>query len=129
MATKRTRKQAVKAKNPADQARAAWLAGLGAVSIVQKRGGEWLGTLTSEGADLQTRAAKFAQTLRIDARKQVKGVLTPVKANAKAVVKKIGTAARHGIVTILDKLGIPSKAQVEELTARVTALSRKLKAR
>ena len=129
MATKRTRKQAVAAKNPADQARAAWLAGLGAVSIVQKRSGELFSTLTSEGVDFQSRAQKLAQAFRADARKQVKGVLAPVKANAKTAVQKFGTAVQQGIATVLAKLGIPSKADIEELTTRVTALSRQLKTR
>jgi poly(hydroxyalkanoate) granule-associated protein len=129
MATKRTRKQAITAKNPTDQARAAWLAGLGAVSIVQKRGGELLGTLTSEGAEFQMRAQKLAQAFRADARKQVKSALAPVKANAKNAVQKFGAAVQQGIATVLAKLGIPSKADIEELTTRVTALSRQLKTR
>ena len=86
MATKRTRKQAVTAKNPTDQARAAWLAGLGAVSIAQKRGGELFSTLTSEGMDFKTRTQKLAQAFRADARKLVKGVLAPMMAYAKTAV-------------------------------------------
>jgi len=129
MATKRTRKQAATAKNPTDQARAAWLAGLGAVSIVQKRSGELFSTLTSEGKDFQTRTQKFAQAFRADAQKQVKSALAPVKANARNAVSKLGAAVQQGIATVLAKLGIPSKADIEELTTRVTALSRQLKTR
>jgi len=129
MATKRTRKQAAAANNPAEQARAMWLAGLGAVSIAQKRGGQLFSTLTHEGQDFQSRAQKFAQALRADARKQVKGAITPVKANAKKAVLRFGAAVQQGIATVLAKLGIPSKADIEELTTRVTALSRQLKTR
>lgn len=129
MATKRTRKQAAAATNPAEQARAMWLAGLGAVSIAQKRGEELFSTLTHEGKDFQTRAQKFAQAFRADARKQVKGAITPVKANAKKAVQKFGAAVQQGIASVLAKLGIPSKADIEALTTRVTALSRQLKTR
>ena len=131
MATKRNKikANAKAAQNPADQAQAMWLAGLGAVSIAQKRGEQLFGTLTSEGRDFQTRAQKFVQALRADARKQVKGAITPVNAGAKKAVQKFGAAVQQGIATALAKLGIPSKADIEQLTTRVTALSRQLKAR
>jgi len=131
MAIKRTKTKAraKAAQNPADQARAMWLAGLGAVSIAQKRSGELLGTLTSEGADVQSRAQKLAQSLRADARKQIKGVLAPLQANAKKAVQQLGAAVQNGIAAALAKLGIPSKADIEQLTTRVTALSRQLKTR
>jgi len=129
MATKRIKTQKAAVKNPADQAHAMWLAGLGAVSLAQKRSGELFNALTSEGADFQSRTQKVAQTLRADARKQVKGVLAPLKANAKKAVQKFGAAVQQGVATALATLGIPSKAAIEELTTRVTALSRQLKTR
>lgn len=129
MATKRIRPKATAAQTPADQARAMWLAGLGAMSIAQKRGGKLFSALTSEGADVQTRAQKLAHALRADARKQIRGVLSPLQANAAKAVRQLGAAVQNGIATALAKLGIPSKADIEQLTTRVTALSRQLKTR
>jgi poly(hydroxyalkanoate) granule-associated protein len=129
MATKRIKKQAPAQNAPAEQARALWLAGLGAVSIAQKRGGELFETLTHEGQDFQTRTEKFAKTLRADARKQVIGVIAPLKANTKQALAQAAAAARNALASALAKLGIPSKSDIEELTTRVTALSRQLKAR
>jgi len=59
MAGKRT-KQSPQNRKPADQARTLWLAGLGAISIAQKRGGELIAELIAEGHELQSRAQKFA---------------------------------------------------------------------
>jgi len=36
---------------------------------------------------------------------------------------------QQGVATVLAKLGIPSKTDIEELTQRVAALSRQLKTR
>jgi poly(hydroxyalkanoate) granule-associated protein len=128
MAIKRTKKQAA-AKNPVDQARAMWLAGLGAVSLAQKRSGTLFTALTSEGEEFQTRTQKLAQTLRSDARKQVKGAITPVKTNAKKALQTVAATVQQGIANALATLGIPSKSDIAELTTRVTALSRQLKTR
>ena len=129
MATKRTKKHTAAKKNPVDQAQAMWLAGLGAVSLAQKRSGALFTALTSEGEDFQTRTQQLAQTLRSDAQKQVKGVVGPIKTNARKALQTFAAAVQHGIASALATLGIPSKSDIAELTTRVTALSRQLKTR
>ena len=129
MATKRVVKTRAAAQTPADRAQAVWLAGLGAVSIAQKRGDALVRNLIGEGRDFQHRAAKLAREIRVDTQAQVAGVLAPVKARAQHEAQRAGTAVQQGVAVVLGKLGIPSKADIEELTARVTALSRQLKAR
>ena len=64
-----------------------------------------------------------------DASKQITGVLAPLQSNAKKAVRQFGAAVQNGIAAALAKLGIPSKADIEQLTTRVTALSRQLKTR
>jgi poly(hydroxyalkanoate) granule-associated protein len=126
MATKRTKQSPTKQK-PADQARALWLAGLGAVSIAQKRGGELLSELITEGHDLQSRAQKLAQQVTSQAAEQAKDALTPFQVEFKRNIKKLGTAVQNGVAGALAVLGIPSKSDIEELTQRVAALSKQLK--
>ena len=55
--------------------------------------------------------------------------VAPLKARAKYEIAKLGTSVQQGVAVVLDKLGIPSKADIEELTTRVSALSRQLKAK
>jgi poly(hydroxyalkanoate) granule-associated protein len=110
-----------------DPARTLWLAGLGAASIARKQGGELLSDLIVEGKDVQVQTQKLAKELRADARAQIKGVITPVRASIKKNAAKVSVAVQQGVAVVLAKLGIPSKADIEELTQRVAALSRQLK--
>jgi len=128
MATKRVKKQIAAQQTPTEKAQAFWLAGLGAVSIAQKRGDALFTNLIGEGKDFQSRATKLAREIRIDTKAQVKGVLAPIKARARYETERAGEAVQQGVGVVLGKLGIPSKADIAELTTRVTALSRQLKA-
>ena len=129
MATKRVKSRAAAVQTPADRAQAVWLAGLGAMSIAQKRGDALFKGLIGEGRTFQNRAAKLAREIRTDAKSQVEGVLAPIQARAKLESARAGAAVQQGMAVVLGKLGIPSKADIEELTTRVTALSRQLKSR
>jgi poly(hydroxyalkanoate) granule-associated protein len=110
-----------------DKTRALWLAGLGAVSIAQKRGGELISGLIAEGHDFQTRAQKLAEQVTAQASAQAKDALAPFRTGFQRNVKKLGEAVQNGVAGVLAKLGIPSKSDIEELTQRVAALSKQLK--
>ena len=126
MAGKRT-KQTPQNRKPADQARALWLAGLGAVSIAQKRGGELIAELIAEGHELQSRAQKLALQATSHAAEQAKDALAPFEVEFKRNIKKVGAAMQDGVARALAVLGIPSKSDIETLTQRVAALSKQLK--
>ena len=125
MATKRN-------KNPsqptAGKAHAVWLAGLGAVSIAQKRGTQLFSGLAAEGRDFQARAQRLVREVGADARVHVKGVVTPLRVDLKRNAAKFGVAVQNAVAGVLAKLGIPSKADIEGLSQRMSALSRQLKA-
>ncbi len=127
MVSKRIKQKAATVETPADKARALWLAGLGAVSIAQKRGGELSSNLIAEGVDFQARAQKLVQEVGTDTKSQIKGVFAPLRMQAKDTAKKFGTTLERAVAVVLARLGIPSKADIEELTQRVTALSRQIK--
>ena len=126
MTTKRSKQSPAK-QTPTDKAQALWLAGLGAISLVQKRGGAMLAGLIAEGNDFQTRAQKLAHEVTADATVHVKGALAPIRAGFKRNVKKLGAAVQQGVAGTLARLGIPSKTDIDELTQRVAALSKRLK--
>lgn len=127
MAIKKSRTKQTQTATAVDPARTLWLAGLGAVSIARKQGGELLSDLIVEGKDVQVQTQKLAKEVKANAKAQIKGVITPLRASIKKNAAKVSAAVQQGVATALAKLGIPSKADIEELTQRVTALSRQLK--
>jgi poly(hydroxyalkanoate) granule-associated protein len=125
MAIKRTKQ--TPSTQQKDTARTLWLAGLGAVSIAQKRGGALLSSLAAEGQELQARTQKAAHDVGMGASTKVREAIAPLRAGLKRNAKKFGAAVQHGIAGALARLGIPSKSDIEVLTQRVTALSKQLK--
>lgn len=125
MANKRNKNQTT---SSAGKAHNVWLAGLGAVSIAQKRGTKLLSGLAAEGRDFQSRAQRLAREVSADAQAQIKGAVAPLRMHARDNARKIGAAVQGAVAGVLAKLGIPSKADIEALSQRMSALSRQLKA-
>lgn len=125
MASKRNK---IQTSATAGKAHAVWLAGLGAVSIAQKRGTEALAGLATEGRDFQARAQKFAREVGADASVHVHGAIAPLHASLKRNVAKFGDVVQNAVAGALAMLGIPSKTDIEALSQRMSALSRQLKA-
>jgi poly(hydroxyalkanoate) granule-associated protein len=114
--------------SPAVTAHSIWLAGLGAVSIAQKRGTQLLASLASEGKSFQQRTQRLVREVGADATVHVQGIIAPLRANFERGTAMLGTGVQNTVAGLLDKLGIPSKADIEALSQRMTALSRQLKA-
>lgn len=127
MANKRIKTQTKPVQHPADTARKLWLAGLGAFSVARRRGGETFSSLIGEGKQFQTHAQKLAHEIRTDAQAQIKGSIAPLRSAWQHNIARTGAAVQKGIGVVLARAGIPSKADIEELTRRVSALSRQLK--
>jgi poly(hydroxyalkanoate) granule-associated protein len=128
MAIKKTKKSPA-VQTPADKAHAFWLATLGAMSVAQKRGGAFVSGLIAEGHDFQVRAQKFAQQVGTATTAKVQDAVAPFRAGFKRNAKKAGAVVQGGLAGALAKLGIPSKRDIDELTQRVAALSKQLKAK
>lgn len=84
MASRRTKQYSTK---PTSADRTIWLAGLGAVSIAQKRGGELISGLIAEGHQFRTRAQELAQEITSQAAEQAKDALAPFQAEFKRNIK------------------------------------------
>jgi polyhydroxyalkanoate synthesis regulator phasin len=57
----------------------------------------------------------------------VKDALAPFQAGFKRNIKKVGAVVQSAIAGTLARLGIPTKADIDELSQRVAALSKQLK--
>ncbi len=114
-------------KGPVDTG-SVWLAGVGALSLLRKQGGALLGDLVREGHRLQLEASRFAREATADVQAQAQGVMTQVKARFNVGVKQAAAAVESGVVGVRVRLGVPSKADIDELSRRIGTLSRQLKA-
>ena len=126
MATKRSKVRTKKTKAPA--ARSIRSIGLDALASAQQRGNMLVGNLIAEGKNLQAHVQKLAHEMSVDTLAHAKVATAPVRAGLKNSAKKFGVAVQRGMAIVLAQLGIPSKADVEELSQRMAALSRQLKA-
>lgn len=101
--------------------RVLWLAGLGAVGVIGNTGRALFDTLVDEGRRFQDRELGLVR----EAAERARGAAGDAMARVEAAVQQASKAA-------LDRIGMPSRAdiaaltaRVEQLTARVEMLSRK----
>lgn len=127
-ARKRQRKTQPVRSRPADSG-SLWLAAVGAASLARKQGKKMVGEMVGEGRRLQTQAGKVARETRKDIQAQVIGVIKPVRARFAQQARRTRAAVKAGVAGALAGLGIPSKADIEQLSQRVGTLSRQLKAK
>lgn len=110
------------------------LAGLGAVSLVQKQGQKAIDALVAEGEGYKARTKKLVKSANNDARKfstnvrkQVVSYISPIRRKAMRNVAAVETAISERVGAVLGRFGVPSKGDVQELLARVAELNREIK--
>ena len=131
--TASTTRSRTAAKPPA---RKLWLAGIGAAEAVRKRGEEAIEALVGKGEQLRSDANRLAKTLqrdlakaRRDVEKQVRAYAKPIRQRTQRVARRIEGGVADGVGAMLGRFGVPSRAEVLQLSERVDALSRSIKAR
>lgn len=96
--------------------RQVWLAGLGAAGVVTTGGEAVLSMLVEEGK--RVRKMKVADMIE----DVVESATTPVK----AAVEKIDATVQSTTKTVLARIGVPSRLEVQALTTRVEQLISKV---
>lgn len=127
MAVKQIKSSKV-AHTPAEHAQRLWLAGLGALSLSYTRSVAWFTRFVEEGHELQVRSTTFAREATTDLQAQAIGMFAPLQARMEEQAVQVATVLESGLARALRRLGIPAKRDVEELSAQIAALTRKLKA-
>ncbi|TLY53576.1 MAG: hypothetical protein E6K53_00510 [Gammaproteobacteria bacterium] len=112
---------------PAEQIHRIWLAGLGTIAIAYQRGGEWFARVVEEGRDLQARSTTFAQEAAADLQVHATGIFAPLQSRFEKQAAQYGTKIESGVASILGKLGVPAKREIEQLNRDIAALTRKLR--
>ena len=105
---------------PLDMMQKLRLAGLGAVSTVQRVGGQWLDTLIEEGKKLEARFNPMAS--RTTAPTPPKKVLTPQQ------VEQLEEIFQERVARALQHLQIPTRRDLEKLHRKMDVLDKTLKA-
>ncbi|RWU26524.1 poly(3-hydroxyalkanoate) granule-associated protein PhaI [Pseudomonas alkylphenolica] len=107
-------------------ARKIWLAGLGAYARVGQEGADYLKELVKAGETVEKRGKKRidkeldAANTQIDS---VKGEITSVKGKVEVQLDKIEKAFDTRVASALNRIGIPSKHDVEALSAKLEELT------
>lgn len=110
-----------------DKAQKVWLAGLGAFSIAQKQGAALFESMVSEGKSFQLRSKKLAHKVSLEVASVVESRMKPVRIRLDAMRSEAEARFETGLGRVMSYAGIPSKADVDALIARVDKLSRQLR--
>ena len=112
----------------AEKGREFVLATVGAAAIVRKQGEKMVANFLDETAQFRNRATKLATNVVGDVQEQANGVLAQVKSAAAANLGWVGEKAQDQMGKVLSRIGVPTKADVNELSRRVADLHKQVKA-
>jgi poly(hydroxyalkanoate) granule-associated protein len=101
-----------------------WQAGLGAFAKAQEEGGKVFAKLVKEGTDLQKRTQKLAEHKVSGVSDSVTKVADKVSKQAAGSWDKLEQVFEERVSRSLASLGVPTKKDIQALTARVEQLSK-----
>jgi len=99
-----------------------WLAGLGALATVEQEGAALYETLVKQGETLVERGEKLERRGRV----RIGAIRGDVEARREAVAEKVESTVYDPIVEALQKLGVPTRAEVQKLSAQVESLAERV---
>lgn len=101
-----------------------WLAGLGALSVAEEEGGKLFKTLVKKGEGFEKRGKKGLEKVQSTVEKQ----LETAAGKADSAFGKIGRGFDAKVADTLNKLGVPSRMEIQKLTRRVEQLTKTVEA-
>jgi poly(hydroxyalkanoate) granule-associated protein len=109
-----------------DSAQQIWLAGMGAFSKAQAEGGKVFEALIKEGVALQKKTQGLAEERISAVTSKMTSVAGGVSDKAGAQWDKLESIFEERVAKALNKMGVPSRKDVEALIARIDDLSAKV---
>lgn len=94
-----------------DSAHRIWLAGLGAMAVAEEEGTKFFKRLVEKGEEFEGRTKDHFQDVR---------------ERAESRVEKLGDSIDERVARALERLGVPSRVDIETLSERVEELARKV---
>ncbi len=112
------------AVNIRESANNIWLAGLGAYAKTQEEGEKLFQSLVKEGEKVEKQARKAAEA-RIE---QAKGKVVEFRGKASQQFDRLEEMFQDRVALVLNRLGVPTQEDIQELTKRVEALNESIMA-
>lgn len=110
-----------------DSAQQIWLAGLGAFSKMQQEGSKAFEALVKDGAGMQKKTQQAAEETFAQAQTRMAGFASEFGTKAAGQWGKLENIFEERVARALEKLGVPSAADMAALQARIAALEAQLK--
>lgn len=130
MSTKPSRRRAAPAASATSPVRESahqiWLAGLGAFNKAQDEGSKMFDTLVQEGLAMQRKAQAAAEQKLSETSHRISNVAQELTSRASGQWDKIEGVFEQRVAQALQRLGMPSVWDVQDLALRLEALEKKL---
>lgn len=110
-----------------DSAQQIWLAGLGAFAKMQQEGSKAFEALVKDGAGMQKKTQQAAEETLSQAQQRMAGFASEFGTKAAGQWGKLENIFEERVARAIEKLGVPSAADMAALQARVEALEAQLK--
>ncbi len=101
-----------------------WLAGLGAYAKTQEEGEKLFQSLVKEGEKVEKKAKKIAEA-RFE---EAKGKVVEFRGKASQQFDRLEELFQERVAQVLNRLGVPTQEDIQELTKRVEALNESIMA-
>lgn len=111
-----------------DSAQQIWLAGLGAFAKAQEEGTKVFETLVKEGVSLQKKTRGAAEDKLGEVSSKMSAMAGDVTAKAGQQWDKLESIFEDRVAKALGRLGVPTRSDVDSMSARIDALDAKLAA-
>ncbi|MDS4021720.1 MAG: phasin family protein [Candidatus Competibacter sp.] len=112
------------ATNIRESANRIWLAGLGAYAKTQEEGEKLFQSLIKEGEKVEKQAKKTAEA-RIE---EAKGKVVEFRGKANQQFDRLEELFQERVAQVLNRIGIPTQEDIQELAKRVEALNESIMA-
>ena len=103
-----------------------WLAGLGAFAKAQEGGSKVFDTLVKEGVSMQRKTQAAAGEKISEATSKMTSMATEISSKASGQWDKLETIFEDRVSKALKKLGVPTAADIDVLSARIEELNRNM---
>ncbi len=110
-----------------DSAQQIWLAGLGAFAKMQQEGSKAFEALVKDGAGMQKKTQAAAEETLAQAQHRMSGFASEFGTKAAGQWGKLENIFEERVARAIEKLGVPTAADMAALQARVEALEAQLK--
>jgi poly(hydroxyalkanoate) granule-associated protein len=107
-----------------DSAQQIWQAGLGAFTRAQAEGSKAFESLVKEGVSIQRKTQAVAEERISEATNKMSNMATDITSKASGQWDKLENIFEERVAKALNKLGVPSAKDVNELIARIDDLNK-----